>query len=107
MLAGESHNFDLISPEKQLAKLIIAVVLHFGTHEWWLKDEILAPTSTNHCFTVMSVNFSLPESLAAVRNIWERRELCDVRLVSEEGKVRVIMMIFNIGNDDDMLFDPQ
>ena len=55
----------------------------------------------------MSVNFSLPESLAAVRNIWERRELCDVRLVSEEGKVRVIMMIFNIGNDDDMLFDPQ
>ena len=41
----------------------------------------------------MSVNFSLPESLAAVRNIWERRELCDVRLVSEEGKVRVIMMI--------------
>ena len=41
----------------------------------------------------MSVNFSLPESLAAVRNIWERRELCDVRLVSEEGKVRVITMI--------------
>ena len=39
----------------------------------------------------MSVNFSLPESLAAVRNIWERRELCDVRLVSEEGKVRVII----------------
>ena len=41
----------------------------------------------------MSVNFSLPESLAAVRNIWERRELCDVRLVSEEGKVRVIMLV--------------
>ena len=39
----------------------------------------------------MSVNFSLPESLAAVRNIWERRELCDVRLVSEEGKVRAII----------------
>ena len=49
----------------------------------------------------MSVNFSLPESLAAVRNIWERRELCDVRLVSEEGKVRVIIDYIN--NADDML----
>ena len=49
----------------------------------------------------MSVNFSLPESLAAVRNIWERRELCDVKLVSEEGKVRVIIDYIN--NADDML----
>ena len=51
----------------------------------------------------MSVNFSLPESLAAVRNIWERRELCDVRLVSEEGKVRGIIDYDDINNDDDML----
>ena len=50
----------------------------------------------------MSVNFSLPESLAAVRNIWERRELCDVKLVSEEGKVRVIIDYDDI-NDDDVL----
>ena len=49
----------------------------------------------------MSVNFSLPESLAAVRNIWERRELCDVKLVSEEGKVRVIIDYIN--KADDML----